>query len=337
MHGNDIRLKYDLLSDDFFFHTGESVRQMRILSESDPDLVFELDYYALRHKRKAEGGIQDHPSFIIFEPSISLHPSFKREGDGHYYVEIVSGSKENRPTATGNHNWLRLIDSNGNVISVGIHPKVSLTQLNAFAQFPVIFYNSDVYEWIDNRTYYSHTFPLLFEEYFALKADIEADMVAITNKETSFDYSILEYNCVHWIIEKLSKTFTFHEDEMKFDLYAAMFPSLLDYYRKEALPDVKMIIDPFLRLLQYGVHIPRFVSACICGGFVTNDENIHSMSYMKKEFRLFDIDMHLVLHPFLFEEYLQKHEKELLEKRGELMSEGEEGMAYREEGSGLSE
>lgn len=337
LHGNDIRIKYDPVLDDFFFHSGESVRQMRLLSESDPLLVFDLDYFALWHKRKDPKGIQDDPSFIIFEPPTTLHPSFKRKGDGHFYVEIASGSRDNKPTISGNHNWLRLIDSDGNVTSVGIHPKVSRTQMNTFAHVPVMFYNSDIYEWLDNRTYYSHTFPLLPEEYLSLKEDIEKDMVSVTDKETSFDYSVVEYNCVHWIIEKLSKTFTFHEDEMKFDMYSAIFPSICEYYRKDASDDVKIIITPILHLLQYGIHLPRFISACICGGFVKNDENTHSLSYMKEEFRLFDIDMNLILHPFLFEEYLQKHEKELLEYRYDKVGRKNEGMRYREEEVGISQ
>lgn len=319
-HNNDIRLTYDPIKDDFFFHTKESVKEMRALAEADPNLVYELDYYALRHKKRDPNAVIDHPSFIIFEMATTLHPSFKRKGDGHYYVEIASGSRENKPTASGNHNWLRLIDSEGNVISVGMHPKISMTQTNAFARIPIRFYNSDVYEWIDGRTYYSHTFPLHPSEYFALKQDIINDMIAITDKETSFDYHVLDYNCVHWISAKLKNIFTFREEEMKFDLYAAMFPELLDYYRKRASDEMKMILDPILRLIQYGVHLPGIIRAAICGGYVINEENAHSISFMSASWRIFDIDMHVALHPYLFEEYFQNHEKELMLQRVERIS-----------------
>jgi hypothetical protein len=315
-HNNDIRLVYDKLKDDFFFHTKDSVRKKRLLAEKDQDLVYELDYFALRHKRKDPEADPSHPNFIILGRPTSLHPSFKRKGDGCYYVEIASGSRENKPTQSGNHNWLRLIDAEGNVISIGMHPKITVSPMVSYAKIPVRFFNSDVYEWVNNRTFYAHTFPLSQAEYLSLKEEILKDMIAASKNEFSFDYSIFEGNCCDWMVQKLAKYLQIDTSGVVTDLYVTVFPNLYDYYRKSTSDEMKMVLSPFIKLITYGAHIPRLIRAAVSGGFSVNEENPQSKPFIKYSWDfLLNVDMHVALHPYLFEEYLGQHEKELLEKR----------------------
>jgi hypothetical protein len=319
-HDNDIRLAYDENKNDFFFHTKESVREKRLLADKDPDLVYELDYFALRTKRKDPEADPEHPNFIILGKPTILHPTFQRKADGCYYVEIASGSRENKPTQSGNHNWIRLIDSDGKVISVGMHPKITLNPYNAYAKNPVRFFNSDVYEWIDNRTFYAHTFPLSKSEYFSLKEDIIKDMAAASEDDFNFDYSIFEGNCCDWMIKKLARYLQINPKEATTDLYVTVFPDLYDYYRKDISEEMKTILSPFFKLITYGAHVPRLVRAAVCGGFSVNEENPNSAPFIKYSVDfLFNVDMHVAVHPFLFEEYLQKNEKDLLKKRQDLL------------------
>ncbi len=315
-HDNDIRLVYNKKKDDFFFHTKESVKEKRLLAEKDPDLVYELDYFALRPKKREPEADPDNPNFIILGRPTSLHPSFQRKADGCFYVEIASGSRENKPTQSGNHNWIRLIDGDGKVISVGMHPKVTFTSGKAYAKIPVRFFNSDVYEWIDNRTFYSHTFPLSKEEFFALKEEIINDMIFASENRLDFDYSIFEGNCCDWMIKKLARYLQMDTSEAVVDMYVTIAPDLYDYYRKNISEEMKAVLSPFVKLITYGAHIPRLIRAGICGGFCVNEENPKSEPFIKYSIDfLFNFDMHSAVHPYLFEEYLEHNEKALLEKR----------------------
>lgn len=316
LHENDVRLVYDPSNDDFFFHTRESVRLKRSLAEKDPTIVYELDYFALRKKKKMADASEDHPNYIILEQPRSLHYSFKRKADKNFYIEIVTGSRENKPTASGNHNWLRLIDDKGNVISVGMHPRYSIHSSNSYEKLPVMFYNSDVYEWVDNRTYFTYAFPITRTEYNELKEDIIKDMIAVTDKETAFDYSVFDMNCADWIIQKISHLFSLNIDEMRADAYATFFPDWHNYYIYEMSDETKWVVDPLLRLVQYGAHIPRLIKAAVSGAFTTNDQNANSTCFFYKPISFFiDVDMHVAVHPFLLKVYLEKHEKELLSER----------------------
>lgn len=316
LHDNDIRLKYDPTNDDFFFHTKDSVRLKRKMAQEDPSIVYELDYFALRQKKKIADASSDHPNYIILQNPTTLHNTFKRKGDGNFYLEIVTGSREDKPTASGNHNWIRLIDNLGNVLSVGCHPRHSIFGYNAYQKMPVMFYNSDVYEWVDNRTYFTYTFPITHDEYFKVKDDIIKDMVAITNPNTAFDYSTFEMNCADWVINKISFLFSLNVSEMKSDAYATFFPDWHKYYIYEMSDDMKWYVDPILRMVQYGLHIPRLIKAAFSGAFTKNDQNANSSCFFYKPISFFlDVDMHVAVHPYLLKVYFERHEKELLEQR----------------------
>jgi len=179
-----------------------------------------------------------------------------------------------------------------------------------------MFYNSDVYEWVDNRTYFTYAFPITRAEYNELKEDIIKDMIAVTDKETAFDYSVFEMNCADWIIQKISNLFSFNIDEMRADVYATFFPDWHNYYIYEMSDETKWVVDPLLRLVQYGAHIPRLIKAAVSGAFTTNDQNANSTCFFYKPISFFiDVDMHVAVHPFLLKVYLEKHEKELLSER----------------------
>jgi len=302
-HDNDIRLTYDPDKDDFIFHTGESVREKRKKAENDPNLMYDLDFFALHEKE------------MDYKPH-SLYPSFQRKGDGKFYVEVVSGSLQNLPTLAGNHNWLRLIDDEGKVISVGVHPFQDLTLTNAYSKSPVRFSNCDLYEWIDNRTFYAHRFPMTKEEFYALKEEIIRDMYLATDPDTTFDYSIFGWNCADWIVEKLITYLTIDRDEMTIEGLCTLTPNLLQFYRHK-MPDVcKMVISPILQQIHTKLHVPRFVWIWYGGGFTTSEENNHSVAFWKNEWEFIsDETMHYVVHPFLLEEYLQNHEEELFQER----------------------
>jgi len=302
-HDNDIRIKYDPDKDDFFFHTGDSVKEKREKEEKDPNLLYDLDWFAL------------HEKDMDYKP-LSLYPSFKRKADGKFYVEVVSGSLQNLPTIAGNHNWLRLIDDHGNVISVGVHPLRSLTIFNAYSKSPIRFSNCDMYEWVDNRTFYAHRFPMTKREFYALKEEIIRDMYLATDSDTTFDYSIFGWNCTDWIVEKLITYLNFDRDEMTVEGICCMMPKLLQYYRHKMPDFVKMILSPILQEIHDKIHIPRFIWIWYGGGFATNEENNHSKPFWKNEWEFVsDKTMHNVVHPFLLEEYLQNHEEELLNER----------------------
>ena len=302
-HDNDIRLTYDLEKDDFFFHTGDSVREKREKKEKDPNLLYDIDFFALHEK---DMDCKPH----------TLYPSFQRVGDGNFYVEVVSGSLWNLPTIAGNHNWLRLIDDQGKVISVGVHPLRSLTLTNAYSKSPVRFSNCDMYEWVDNRTFYAHRFPMTEEEFYALKQEIIRDMYLATDPDTTYDYSIFGWNCADWIVEKLITYLTIDRDEMTIEGLCTTVPNLLQYYRHEMSDVVKMILSPILQQIQSKLHVPRFVWIWYGGGFTTSEENNHSVPFWKNEWEFIsDGRMHYVVHPFLLEEYLQDHEEELLKER----------------------
>ena len=100
-----------------------------------------------------------------------------------------------------------------------------------------------------------------------------------------------------------------------------MFSEWLDYYRHSMSDEAKVVIDPLLRLVQYGFQVPRCIRACICGGFISNDENINSEAFFRDLYKLTDVDMHVSFHPFLLEEYFQNHEEELLEQRFNIIEE----------------
>ena len=202
------------------------------------------------------------------------------------------------------------------MISVGVHPYVLLEFNNAYAKSPVRFYNCDEYEWRVNRTFYSHRFPLSRKEYFALKEDIIRDMRLAVDPNTTFDYSVFQFNCVDWIIEKVSKYLHIDRKDVQIDSLCTLMPSTVQFYRNK-MPEVgKMVLSPIFEKLAKVVQIPRLVWVYYGGGLSTNPESNHSTPFMQNTWEFFSNEKaYYIVHPYLLEEYLQQHEEEILQLR----------------------
>jgi hypothetical protein len=303
-HNNDIRLRYDAAADELKFHTGDKVKDVLAKSKENYKLLFDIDYFGFRVT-------------IGEEPPTELHASFQREGDGCYYVEIVTGSKYNLPTSAGNHTFLRLIDSEGKVYSAGKHPATSITSKNSYAKQPQVFFSTDFYEWLTNRNMYAHRFPLTYLEFEELKDSIEEDLRNNFDPQKTQDYGVFGGdNCSDWVVDKVAKFIPIDKEEIKVDIISALIPTIYEYLNKNTPSFVKTVFYPVKKLFSYYAHFPRLIMVLASGGLETNPSNENSESFLQltKEF-LLDNRVHMTIHPFYLHEYLEKHKEELLEER----------------------
>jgi hypothetical protein len=274
--------------------SNRKVSELREDSHAHPDLVFNLDGYSVK-------------SATAGAPINEVQKNFRREGDGNYYLSVVTCCPKERLVMKGSHTWMRLINHKGEVISFGKFPKPVNPTL--FAKEPVEFKNADTKEWqAEKKTIEEKLFPLSKREFKVLKEEIKQDLI----HSDQHDFNFFCQNCSDYVLDKLAKFYDIDKSKARVDGFDILLNSWgWSLYKKWIPHTLQKVIDPVRRIASLILLQPlRFALMSALGGFKVNKENPHSKSFISEQSwfgRVTDITA-----PYAVRAYLNAHYDEIL-------------------------
>lgn len=267
------------------------VEELQKNAELNPKLRYEYTYYSCDSK-------EEYPT--------ELKPSFKIKGDGNYHVSVVTDCPYKQMSLTGNHTWLRLIDPEGHVISVGKYPK-KLSDPYFYVKDPVSFSSSDNHEWLCRKgAIQENSFIISKEDYDALSEDILNDLVSNLDNENSQDFNVFNENCTDWAIEKVGKIgLNIEKNSIQVDQFVLLFPKFNEWYNNKIPLGLRKAIAPIKNAASFLIlQTIRIAFICILGGGVKNEKNPSSKKFLYNFKQLFNYRVTHLTHPWKLRRYL---------------------------------
>ncbi len=260
-------------------------------AEDNPSAVLDYNYYSIDER-------VDHPK--------ELKPAFKTKGDGQFHVSIVADCPEKKMQMQGQHAWLRLIDAEGKVYSVGKFPK-DLHLPYVYAKEEVMYSSSDSHEWLCRKdSIHENRFTIKEEDFEKIKKSITHDL---NEKRTKQDFNTFHENCSDWAISKLNLV-GLHIDKEAFqvDQFAVLFPTLSEIYDDHMPKALKKVFDPVLNAISYvALQVVRVAMIVFLGGFRKNSENKKSECFLQSPKKIFDYELTTLTHPWRMTKFLEKN------------------------------
>ncbi len=262
-------------------------------AKQDDNLVFDLTFFSLEPKE---------------EIPQQLKPSFKIQGDGHYHAAIMTDCPTDKLALSGQHTWMRLIDPQGNVMSIGKFPK-KIQFPFLYAKEASIFCCPDQHEWLcRNNTMQEHRFQIDEDKYNGLVDSINKDLKNASNH----DFNFFKENCSDWVIKKLEKfdILKFKKSEIQVDQINYLFPAFEKWHDKmfQRGSNFRKISNIARSVLSFvTLQIARVALVIILGGMRKNKENEYSKRFLNRPFKqIFDPTITTVTPPIGVRRYLNQ-------------------------------
>jgi hypothetical protein len=262
-------------------------------AQSEPNLVYELTHFSLAPR-------EEHPK--------KLQPAFKIKGDGDCHVGIVTDCPTENLAISGQHTWLRLIDSNGTVYSVGKFPK-KIRFPFLYAKESAVFSTADRHEWLcRDNTIQEHRFTISKKQYDKLVKSIEKDL----NNSSRHDFNFFKENCSDWALQKLSdlNVHKFDMEKIQVDQFSFLFPGFGKWHDKMLKRGTRLrkISTLAQKVLSFAtLQLARVALVITLGGMKKNKENEYSKRFMNRPFsKIFDPTLTKVTPPVEVRSYLNE-------------------------------
>ncbi len=255
------------------FHTGESVNEfVDKLEKNRPNdfILSQLNDYVLTQFKIVK------PREIDEDSPLSVSYQLKDWNQG-YCVELVETYATSHfwGVFTSRHSFLRLIDDQGNVVSVGKFPKEILwergnymRQANQRLSCPD---PCDCKYPIDNQ--HAVRIPLTKEQYEGLSKDIKEELVDLTNGISRGVFNYFEDNCARWCLETLSKHTDIEIDpsSLKTTITESILSNYMPRWMSKALNSIASV-----GLYFSGLILIKYYIVWSQGGLQNNDHTKNS-------------------------------------------------------------
>lgn len=297
--------KVEIVEEELTFHTGEKVFEMLLESEEKDHQVFDLDQLSLGRRDEKQS-------------CTKLRPNFQREGDGKHYLQIAIFNPEDTPTARRHHSWVRLIDANGEIISVGKYPE-HLNEPNFYAMEPVAYRCSDEYEWLAMGKEKTYDIELTESEYKEVHAEILKTMrqqTSTTAPKDDFNVFVGK-NCTDWVISIASRFIKIDREACRVDQLATIlvFPKIYRFFEKNTPKWIKVVTWPIRKFFSILFHIHRLILYLFMGAFTRNPKNPDSTPLISHWTELFNDRLTMTTHPLYFNQWLEQNFKTAIKAR----------------------
>jgi len=221
--------------------------------------------------------------------------------DGNHYLEIVTDCATDYPGWFGHHAWIRLIDGEGRVSSIGKLQRTGATLASLYAQNKISYANADRYEWLQHDTMEPVRVRISEERYQELHGRIEECLLS----QREQDYNFFTGNCADWVIEMTQGILNIDREQCRIHEVYMLFPKTTEFFKKHAPWVVNKVLTFFIGIYLYASHFARLLLMLIMGATSRNNGNRRSASMFWKA--LFNPNLTSITHPHYLREHLRKN------------------------------